>query len=161
MRLYSNLLLLLMAVISFGCSINGDEQRDLECEENDFEVFIGMWSNPRFISSGNNCYLDECIEINLALNADFTYRLWYKVYEMQTSLILREINDQGNYILNCLEKGNLGGRLSALQYIKSELILNSDSLSQSQWILEWNGVEGFILQEEYLGFTHNAYIRLN
>jgi hypothetical protein len=159
MKLSSISTLLLPIILVFGCS-SDDEQLNISCDENDHEIFVNNWSDPEFIASGDSCYLDECIQIDFQLNADSTYGLRYTIYDTQTNQVLRTLDDQGNYLLSCVEKGRLSGRYSALQYVKSELELRSDSLTPVQWNLEYNGIEGLIIKQEYLGFTHSAYLML-
>ena len=161
MKYYTILSLSLILIIFFACSVNDDDQNNLVCGDNGNEFIVGIWKNPKFISTSTNCYLNECIDLNLEFNSDSTYLLVYTIYDSQSNSIVRELNDQGNFYFNCEERGNLSGRFSALTYTKGKLTFNSDSIPQTEWNLERNGVEGLIIQPEYLGFTHNAYIKVN
>ncbi|GAB5553387.1 MAG: hypothetical protein Sapg2KO_29780 [Saprospiraceae bacterium] len=140
----------------YSCSPD-DQNLNLKCDQG---RLIKTWSNPEFIAAGK-CYLEECLECSFKLNADSSYQLEYAIIDTSMNLTLREFKDSGNFIFDCLESGSLSGKLSALSYTKGDLILKSDSLPQVTWEIEWNSVEGLIIQPEYLGFTHNRYIMLN
>jgi hypothetical protein len=152
------LLLLLIYIIAFSCK--SDEVQNKECSFEDYEKIVGVWGNPRFISNSSNCYLNECIEMNFELGFDFSYNLSYTIYDEPSNDILRELNDQGTFEYQCLEKGQLTGKHSSLTYQNGIIILNSNTLTSREWELDMNGVEGMIIQPEYLDFEHDAYITL-
>lgn len=146
-------------IILFGCKNDGSTE--LDCDTIDEARIIGVWSEPEFIVNSGNCYKEECLDIEFILNADATYQLHYQVSDLSTDTIQRKVEDQGIFSFTCQEAGNLAGRFSALRYVKGEIILDSDSLEQMTWKLEWNGIEGLIILPEYLGFSHNVSVNLN
>lgn len=129
--------------------------------ERDYETIIKVWENPTFIASGSNCYLDECLAMRFELNGDNTYFLSYMVTDSSSDSIIREYNDRGTFRFNCIKAGGLSGRYSFIHFFRGQLIMNSDSLFQTEWTIEHNGLEGLIIDEEYLGFSHRAYIMLD
>ncbi|MBC6995713.1 hypothetical protein QWY85_18145 [Neolewinella lacunae] len=154
------LLLSLLLSMFFGCIGSDDDQPGSGCAEEDRSVIIGKWGSPEFITTNTNCYQNQCLELSFELKADFTYHLVYTTYESPSNAVLREVNDQGEFTFNCSQSGNLSGRYSALTFVKGQLTMNSDSLSPREWELEWNGIQGLIIQPEYLGFDHDAFVKL-
>lgn len=151
---------LLGLLFLLGCTPSNDESGQLGCDPIDKDNIIGIWSEPMFVLNSSNCYAEECLEIEFSLNTDSTYQLIYQVSDLATDTIRRSVDDQGTFSFSCLESGNLVGRFSSLRYVRGAIVLNSDSLEQMKWNLEWSGVEGLIIQPEYLGFTHDIYVKL-
>ncbi|TXF89375.1 hypothetical protein FUA23_10425 [Neolewinella aurantiaca] len=137
-----------------------DDLQDLSCDAQSFSQVPGTWGSPKFISSASSCYQDECVAMNFELNSDLSYSLAYTITNSQTDSVLRTKVDQGTFEFECLQAGKLSGRYSSVSYVEGLLTLNSDSLERVEWALSANGIEGLIIQPEYLGFTHDAYVML-
>jgi len=156
MRFFSTYFLIFIIL----CGCKNENNDNLECNATDRNMIFGIWSNPEFASNSSNCFSDECLEISFKLNTDYTYQLEYHVYVSATDSILRAVDDQGVFEFNCVEAGQHVGSFSSLRFVAGDLILNSEDLPQAVWDLTWSGVEGLIISPEYLGFSHDVYIKL-
>ena len=140
------LLFLLSGTFFLACSLDEEEGTSIftstDCTPADLQQLIGLWTDPIFFSGEPSCADTLCLEFELDLRADSTYRLDYELfYQTTDTLYLAARHDSGTYLFNCQSAGVFTQRF-LFEYVTGQLIFFPDQAPGDTLGIRWDGLYG-------------------